>query len=78
MQAEYDVWFWGSHTLVHNLLSNLDFKSGFDYALYQEHTTDGVHHFCDFMSGNWAWKQVVRLHYHFGILILISVVGYYC
>jgi hypothetical protein len=78
MQAEYDVWFWDPRTLVHNLLSNPDFKSSFDYAPYQERTTDGVHRFSDFMSAIWAWKQAVRLHYHFGILILISVVEYYC
>jgi len=63
MEAEYDVWFQDPHTLVHNLLSNPNFKSDFDYAPFQEHTTDGVHHFQDFMSGNWAWKQVVCLCY---------------
>jgi hypothetical protein len=65
MQAEYDVWFRDPLTLVHNLLSNPDFKSGFDYAPYQEHTTNGVHRFHDFMSGNWAWNQAVRLRIWF-------------
>ena len=45
MKAEYDVWFRDPHILVHNLLSNPDFKSGFDYAPFQEHTSDGVHRF---------------------------------
>ncbi|KAF8240452.1 hypothetical protein L208DRAFT_1233105 [Tricholoma matsutake] len=58
MQAEYNVWFRNPHTLVHNLLSNPDFKSGFDYMPYQEHMTTGIHRFQDFMSGNWAWNQV--------------------
>ena len=62
MTAEYDVWFRDSRTLVHNLLSNPDFKAGFDYAPYQERTGDGCHRFQDFMSGNWAWKQAVGLH----------------
>jgi hypothetical protein len=44
-------------TLVHNLLSNPTFESGFDYAPYQERTADGVHRFQDFMSGNWAWTR---------------------
>jgi hypothetical protein len=61
MQSEYDVWFRDPRTLVHNLLSNPDFKSGFDYVPYQEHTADGVHRFQDFMSGNWAWNQAVSL-----------------
>lgn len=61
MQAEYDVWFQDPRTLVHNLLSNPDFKSGFDYVPYQEHAASGAHRFQDFMSGNWAWKQAVGL-----------------
>ncbi|KAF8232215.1 hypothetical protein L208DRAFT_1082577, partial [Tricholoma matsutake] len=56
MQAEYDVWFCNPHILVHDLLSNPDFKTDFDYVLFQEHTTDRVHCFQDFLSGNWAWK----------------------
>jgi hypothetical protein len=71
MQAEYDVWFRDPRILVHNLLSNPDFKSDFDYAPFQEHTTDGVHRFQDFMSGNWAWKQAVSLCDGFFDLILI-------
>ena len=59
MQAEYDVWFRDPRTLVHDLLSNPDFKSDFDYAPFQERTADGVHRFQDFMSGNWAWNQAV-------------------
>jgi hypothetical protein len=55
MEAEYDVWFWDPHIIVHNLLSNPDFKSDFYYAPFQKHTTDGTHRFQDFMSGNWAW-----------------------
>ena len=59
MLAEYDVWFRDPRSLVHNLLSNPDFKSDFDYAPFQERTGDGLHRFQDFMSGNWAWKQAV-------------------
>lgn len=61
MEADYDVWFRNPRTLVHNLLSNLDFKSGFDFTPFQERTADGTHRFCDFMSANWAWKQAVSL-----------------
>ncbi|KAF8814309.1 hypothetical protein BYT27DRAFT_7250153 [Phlegmacium glaucopus] len=35
-----------------------EYDSGFDYAPFQEYTTDGVHCFWDFMSANWAWHQV--------------------
>jgi hypothetical protein len=64
MQAEYDVWFRDPRTLVHNLLSNPDFKSDFDYTPFQERTSDGIHRFQDFMSANWAWNQAVSLHYN--------------
>jgi hypothetical protein len=77
MQAEYDVWFRDPRTVIHNLLSNPDFKSGFDYAPYQEYAA-GVHRFQDFMSGNWAWKQAVGLQYSVGDLVLMPItVGYY-
>jgi Plavaka transposase len=79
MTAEYDVWFRDPRTLVHNLLANPDFKSGFDYAPYQEHMPDGVHRFGDFMSGNWAWNQAVRHPCSLCGLILISwPPGYHC
>jgi hypothetical protein len=73
MEAEYDVWFRDPQILIHNLLSNLDFKSNFDYAPFQERTTDGTHRFQDFMSGNWAWTQAVSHHHHLFDLTLILV-----
>ncbi|KAH9026129.1 hypothetical protein EDB85DRAFT_1893545 [Lactarius pseudohatsudake] len=56
-EADYNVWFQNPCTLVHGILSNPDFKSDFDLAPLQERTPDGTHRFCDFMSGNWAWRQ---------------------
>lgn len=64
MSAEYDVWFRDPHILVHDLLSNPDFKADFDYAPFQERTSDGVHRFQDFMSANWAWNQAVSICYN--------------
>lgn len=64
VDTEYEIWYRDPRALVHNLLSNSSFKSGFDYVPYQEHTVDGVHRFHDFMSGNWAWKQAVSLLYN--------------
>lgn len=79
MQAEYDVWFRDPRTLVQNLLSNPDFKSDFDYAPFQEYTTDGVHHFRDFMSANWAWHQAVGPHYDlFDLMLILIVLGHNC
>jgi Plavaka transposase len=79
MEAEYDVWFWDPCTLVHNLLPNPDFNSGFDYSPFQEHTSDGVHHFQDFMSGNWAWTQAVSLCYNLhDLTLMLIMLGHDC
>ncbi|KAG2100144.1 uncharacterized protein F5147DRAFT_747170 [Suillus discolor] len=58
MKSEYDVWFRDPRLLVHNIISNPDFKDEFDYAPLQEYSvSDGAHQFQDFMSGDWCWKQ---------------------
>ena len=59
MQAEYDIWYRDPRLIIQNMLMNPDFKSGFDYAPFQERSGDGMHRFQDFMSGNWAWRQAV-------------------
>ncbi len=59
MMAEHKIWFWDPLMVVHNMLSNPDFKDEFDYAPYQEYDKPDNHWFQDFMSGNWAWKQCV-------------------
>ncbi|KAG2116986.1 uncharacterized protein F5147DRAFT_742855 [Suillus discolor] len=58
MKSEYDVWFRDPRLLVHNIISNPDFKDEFDYAPLQEYSvSDGAHQFQDCMSGDWCWKQ---------------------
>ena len=54
MDAKYEVWFCNPCTLIHNILSNLDFDGEFNYAPIQEYDMEGNHHFENFMSGNWA------------------------
>ena len=61
MTNENDVWFHNPVTLLENLLANPDFEDEFDFTPYQECTEDGSHCYCDFMSGNWSWRQVVCL-----------------
>jgi hypothetical protein len=50
---EYDVYFKDPRVLIWNMISNLDFMSEFNYTLYYKYF-DGVHHFQNMMSGNWA------------------------
>ena len=59
MDTGYKVWYCNSCTLIHIILSNLDFDGEFDYVPLQEHDMHGNHQFENFMSGNWAWKQAV-------------------
>jgi hypothetical protein len=61
MDTKYDVWFRDPCIIIHNMISNPDFNGEFDYAPYQEYDKSKNHRFCDFMSGDWAWKQAVGL-----------------
>ncbi|KAH9011095.1 hypothetical protein EDB83DRAFT_2322269 [Lactarius deliciosus] len=61
MEGDYDVWFRDPRILVHNLLSNLDFKKGIDLAPFQERLSSGVRRFQNFMSGIWAWPPDVSV-----------------
>ena len=61
MTAEYDVWFRDPRLVVQNMLSNPDFRDGFDNAPYQDFDKNGDRRFGDFFSGDWVWKQAVGL-----------------
>lgn len=60
--ADYNVWFCDPHLLVQEMISNPEFKGAFDFVPYQEYSKDGQHRLGNFMSGDWAWKQVVGNH----------------
>jgi len=62
MTTEYEVWYRNPREVIHNILSNPDFESEFDYKPFQEFK-DGKREWSDFMSGNWAWKQAVSASY---------------
>ena len=59
MNTEYQVWYRNPRTVIHNILVNPDLAGGFDYTPYREFNND-QRHYCDFMSGDWAWSQCVR------------------
>jgi Plavaka transposase len=69
MTAKHTVWFRDPRLLVHNILSNPDFKDMFDTSPYQEYNAKNNHRYHDFMSGNWAWRHAVCLRV---IYVLIS------
>lgn len=61
MTTKHTVWFHDPCLLVHNILSNPDFKDAFDTSVYQEYDTDGNHQYCNFMLGNWSWYHSIDL-----------------
>jgi len=61
MDAEYTVWFRDPHRLFLEILKNPDFVDSFDYAPYRQYDKKGNRQYEHFMSGDWAWKQAVRI-----------------
>ncbi|KAI0245555.1 hypothetical protein BJV78DRAFT_1137762, partial [Lactifluus subvellereus] len=57
MTSRYYMWFHNPWMLVKNILSNPGFNNEFDCAPLQEHDISSNHHFQNFMSSNWCWKQ---------------------
>lgn len=57
--ADYNIWFYDPCLLIQKMIANPEFKDQFDFTPYQEYSVDGQHHFENFISGDWAWKQVV-------------------
>ena len=58
MEVEFDVWYRDPRKLIHQLISNTEFKGEFNYVPFHEYV-NGKHCFHNFMSGDWAWKQAV-------------------
>lgn len=56
MTEEYVVCHRDPRQVIHNLLANPEFHSGFSYAPYRQFEND-ERRWTDFMSGNWAWRQ---------------------
>jgi len=63
MDEEFEVWFCNPRELIHNMLTNPDFDSEFDCSPFHEYDTDNNHHFHNFMSGDWVWKQAVCIYF---------------
>jgi hypothetical protein len=74
MDGQYDVWYRDPLEMTHGILANCDFDGGIEYSPYRDYTTEDKQYWKNFMSGDWAWNQAVRLFhiYIFGILTIIS------
>jgi hypothetical protein len=62
MSQQFDVWYRDPCEVARNILANPDYVNNFDYCPFREYSVSKEeHHYQDFMSGDWAWKQAVRV-----------------
>jgi len=61
MEAEYTIWFRDPHKLLLEMLKHPDFINSIDYMPYRQYDENGNRQYENFMSGDWAWKQAVRI-----------------
>jgi len=60
MSDSYEVWYRDPREVVHNMLASSEFVDEMDYVPYQEYNaSNDQRRWQDFMSGDWAWEQVV-------------------
>jgi hypothetical protein len=64
MGKDYEVWYRDPRVMAHNMLGNTTYKGEIDYAPFREYdSSDNTRQWKDFMSGDWAWQQAVRIQY---------------
>ncbi|KAK0218877.1 hypothetical protein IW262DRAFT_1448874 [Armillaria fumosa] len=56
---EYQIWYRDPDTVISNMLANTDFAQEFDTTPYVHVDADGCQRWCDFISGNYAWRHLV-------------------
>ena len=61
MEQTYEVYFRDPRQLLLNMLADPTFAKDFDYTPMQQFDGHGSRHYENFMSGDWAWVQAVRL-----------------
>ncbi|PBK62830.1 hypothetical protein ARMSODRAFT_990403 [Armillaria solidipes] len=59
---QYQIWYRDPDTVISNMLANPDFSDEFDAAPYIEVGQDGKRRWCDFMSGNFAWRHAMQIY----------------
>lgn len=75
MKQEYDVWFRDPLTVIKNMLQNSDFDGEFDYVPFREYDGEtNERRWKDFMSGNWAWDQAVRIRFCLSEIAILNII----
>ena len=57
--AAYDVWYRDPQVVLKNQLKNPDFAKEMDFAPKEVRDENDKRRYCDFMSGDWVWRQAV-------------------
>jgi hypothetical protein len=58
MDEKYQIFYRDPHEVIKLMLANKVFDGNFDYTPYRQYE-NGQRVWCDFMSGNFSWKQAV-------------------
>jgi hypothetical protein len=56
-KTSYQVWYRDPDTVIANILANPELAHNFDPAPYVHRDQHGTRQWCDFMSGNFAWRH---------------------
>ena len=59
--AKYDFWFCNPRIVLRNQLRNTNYVNELDFSPKEVCNEDGKHEYEDFMLGDWAWWQAVRV-----------------
>jgi len=59
--ASYDVWYRDPRLVMHQQIGNRDFVEEMDFSAKEVRDEQGTRLHTDFMSGDFAWRQSVRL-----------------
>lgn len=60
MREKHEVWFRDPREIMHGILGNPEFSGSIDYIPYRDFI-NRKRRWSEFMSGDWAWHQAVRL-----------------
>ncbi|KAF9061853.1 hypothetical protein BDP27DRAFT_1484790 [Rhodocollybia butyracea] len=61
-KTSYQVWYRDPNTVISNILANPELSKDFDPAPYIHRDKHGTRRWCDFMSGNFAWRHATQIY----------------
>ena len=64
MDDVYNVWMRDPDSTISQIIGSTDYINLMDFVPYRKFDTEtNMHRWQDFMSGDWAWEEAVRLHF---------------